>query len=395
MKKRDNIIYILTILLSAVYIFIGNKAANINKVDYSLNYEVGTPQKARVVQVIDPEYQKIVYNGFETDDKIILFEGEFISGYRKGSTFTAIQSIDSMYAIDQRVVQPGDKVIVYLNQNHNAPDVKYMFAEYHRVDFILILMVLFCALLLILGRRNGINTLVSLVFTILSIFFVFIPAVLNGGNIYSWAISTCIFIIIMTLLIISGFSKKSLAAMIGCSSGVCVAGVLTLLTTKISHLTGLTTEDSMYLLFLNNENPIDLKAVVFAAIILGAVGAIMDVSMSLSSSLAELKEQAGGMTSRQLTRSGMVIGRDIMGTMANTLILAYIGSSLSVTLLLAAYNSSSPLLLFNTEMILVELLQAVAGSLGILLTIPLTSIICGILYRGDGEDNGKTKYVKE
>ena len=395
MKKRDNIIYILTILLSAVYIFIGNKAANINKVDYSLNYEVGTPQKARVVQVIDPEYQKIVYNGFETDDKIILFEGEFISGYRKGSTFTAIQSIDSMYAIDQRVVQPGDKVIVYLNQNQNAPDVKYMFAEYHRVDFILILMVLFCVLLLILGRRNGINTLVSLVFTILSIFFVFIPAVLNGGNIYSWAISTCIFIIIMTLLIISGFSKKSLAAMIGCSSGVCVAGVLTLLTTKISHLTGLTTEDSMYLLFLNNENPIDLKAVVFAAIILGAVGAIMDVSMSLSSSLAELKEQAGGMTSRQLTHSGMVIGRDIMGTMANTLILAYIGSSLSVTLLLAAYNSSSPLLLFNTEMILVELLQAVAGSLGILLTIPLTSIICGILYRGDGEDNGKTKYVKE
>ena len=120
----------------------------------------------------------------------------------------------------------------------------------------------------------------------------------------------------------------------------------------------------------------------------------MDVSMSPSSSLAELKEQAGGMTSTQLTRSGMVIGRDIMGTMANTLILAYIGSSLSVTLLLAAYNSSSPLLLFNTEMILVELLQAVAGSLGILLTIPLTSIICGILYRADDED-GKKKYVKE
>ena len=244
-------------------------------------------------------------------------------------------------------------------------------------------MVLFCILLLVLGRRNGINTLVSLVFTVLSIFFVFIPAVLNGGNIYSWAISTCIYIIIMTLLIISGFSRKSLAAMIGCTSGVCMAGIITVITTKISHLTGLTSEDSMYLLFLNNENPIDLKAVVFAAIILGAVGAIMDVSMSLSSSLAEMKEQAGGMTSRQLTRSGMVIGRDIMGTMANTLILAYIGSSLSVTLLLAAYNSASPLLLFNTEMILVELLQAVAGSLGILLTIPLTSLVCGLLYRSD------------
>lgn len=394
MKKKDEIIYILTVLLSVLYIFLGNRAANINKVDYSLNYETGTPQKAKVIRVIDPEYQKIVYNGYETEDKIILFEGQFTTGYRKGATFTAIQSIDSMYAIDMRVVQPGDKIVVYLNQNQNAPEVKYMFAEYHRIDFILLLMVAFCVILLILGRRNGVNTLVSLVFTILSIFYVFIPAVLNGGNIYSWAISTCIFIIVMTLMIISGFSRKSLAAMIGCTAGVIVAGVLTLITTKISHLTGLTTEDSMYLLFLNNENPIDLKGVVFAAIILGAVGAIMDVSMSLSSSLAELKEQAGGMTSSLLTRSGMVIGRDIMGTMANTLILAYIGSSLSVTLLLAAYNASSPLLLFNTEMILVELLQAVAGSLGILLTIPLTSIICGILYRSD-DTGGKNKYVKE
>ena len=294
-----------------------------------------------------------------------------------------------MYAVPPRDVSVGDKVIIYKNQNGSAPDIKYMFAEYHRVDFIIILWLVFFALLLFLGRRNGVNTLISLVFTVLSIFYVFIPAVLNGGNIYSWSISTCIYIIFMTLLIISGFSKKSLAAMIGCSSGVLVAGLITAVTNTVCRLTGLTTEDSMYLLFLNPENPIDLRAIIFAGIVLGAVGAIMDVSMSLSSSLAEMKEQAGSMTAAQITRSGMVVGRDIMGTMANTLILAYIGSSLSVTLLLAAYNSSTPLLLFNTEMILVELLQAVAGSLGILLTIPLTSVVCGILYRSD---DGKTKY---
>ena len=182
--------------------------------------------------------------------------------------------------------------------------------------------------------------------------------------------------------------------MIGCSSGVLMAGFITVLANHFCRLTGLTTEDSMYLLFLNNENPIDLKAIVFAAIILGAVGAIMDVSMSLSSSLAEMKEQVGDMSAAQITRSGMVVGRDIMGTMANTLILAYIGSSLSVTLLLAAYNSSTPLLLFNSEMILVELLQAVAGSMGILLTIPLTSIVCGILYASK-DTNDKKKYKAE
>ena len=392
--KKDRLIYILTVVLATLYLFVANKAANINKQTYSLNFNVGTPMKARIVQVLDPNYEKTIYEGIETEDSIILFEAEIMSGYRKGENITAIQQIDSMYAVRQKMVSSGDKVVIYKNQNANVENIRYMFAEYHRVDFIIVLWVLFLVLLLVLGRRNGLNTLVSLAFTIASIFYVFIPAVLNGGNVYSWSVSTCIYIILMTLLIISGFSKKSLAAMIGCSSGVLMAGFITVLANHFCRLTGLTTEDSMYLLFLNNENPIDLKAIVFAAIILGAVGAIMDVSMSLSSSLAEMKEQVGDMSAAQITRSGMVVGRDIMGTMANTLILAYIGSSLSVTLLLAAYNSSTPLLLFNSEMILVELLQAVAGSMGILLTIPLTSIVCGILYTSK-DTNDKKKYKAE
>ncbi len=381
--KKERLIYILTIIFSALYIFFGNKAANANKIDYSLNQDIGTPITVKVTNVLDENYADVVFDGYETEDDIILFEAQIQSGYRKGEIVRAIQQIDSMYAIRQKTVEPGDKIVIYKNQNGAAEDIRYMFAVYHRIDFIIILWIAFFGLLLFLGKKNGLNTLVSLVFTVLSIFYVFIPAVLNGGNIYSWSISTCIYIILMTLLIISGFSKKSMAAMIGCSSGVLMAGIITVLANNICQLTGLTTEDSMYLLFLNNENPIDLRAIIFAAIILGAVGAIMDVSMSLSSSLAEMKEQVGNMTAAQITKSGMVVGRDIMGTMANTLILAYIGSSLSVTLLLAAYNSSTPLLLFNSEMILVELLQAVAGSLGILLTIPLTSMVCGILYRSD------------
>lgn len=390
--KKERLVYIITIILSALYIFFGNKAANVNKIDYSSGNPGGTPIKVQVTKVVNPDYADVIYPDFVTEDRVILFEARILSGYRKGEIVTAIQSIDSMYAVPPREVTEGDKVVIYKNQNGNAPDIRYMFAEYHRMDFVLVLWIVFFILLLVLGRKNGVNTLISLAFTVLSIFYVFVPAVLNGGNIYSWSISTCIYIILMTLLIISGFSKKSLAAMIGCSSGVLVAGVLAVITNSVCKLTGLTTEDSMYLLLLNPDNPIDLKAIIFAAIILGAVGAIMDVSMSLSSSLAEMKEQAGHMTAAQITRSGMVVGRDIMGTMANTLILAYIGSSLSVTLLLAAYNSATPLLMFNSEMILVELLQAVAGSLGILLTIPLTSVVCGILYRSDDE---KTKYKPE
>ena len=130
-------------------------------------------------------------------------------------------------------------------------------------------------------------------------------------------------------------------------------------------------DDSLHLYLLNEDRPIDLKAIIFSAIIIGAIGAIMDVSVSIASSLKELQDQVEHVSFGMLLKSGITIGKDMMGTMANTLILAYIGSSLSVTLLLVAY-SNSLLTLFNREMIVVEILNALVGSFGILLTIPLT-----------------------
>ena len=379
MGKKQKLAWVLTVLLSALYIFLGNRVANRN---YIMRDDLsnGVPEKMKVVKIIDAEYEYTLY-GDNTDahgEDIILFEGRFLKGYKKGTTALAVQRVDDFYAVEMRPVEVGSTIVVYANPDPDI-DVKYMFAEFHRVTILWVLIAVFCVLLLLFGRGKGVNTLVSLVFTIGAIFLVFIPGVLANGNIYLWAISTCAYIILMTLLIVCGFTRKSLAAIIGCASGVFVSGVMVIFCDKFLHLTGLVNEDSMYLMMLNTENPVDIKAIIFAAIILGAVGAIMDVSMSLSSSLAELKEQAPDLTGKKLVQSGFVIGRDIMGTMANTLILAYIGSSLSTTLLLVAYNSST-LLLFNTEMIIVELLQALAGSFGILLTIPLTSIICGVLY---------------
>ena len=145
-------------------------------------------------------------------------------------------------------------------------------------------------------------------------------------------------------------------------------------------LTGLVDDNAMYLYLLREDRPIDLKAIIFAAILIGAIGAVMDVAMDLSSSLQELSIHSAHPTFASLSRSGFTIGRDIMGTMANTLVLAYLGGSLAVVLLFAAY---APTLthLFNREMIAVEILQALAGSLGILASIPITSLVGGWLMR--------------
>ena len=146
----------------------------------------------------------------------------------------------------------------------------------------------------------------------------------------------------------------------------------------VLKLTGFVDENAIYLQQLNSS--IDLKAIIFGGILIGALGAIMDVSIDIASSLSEVADKMEKPDFRTIVKSGFNIGKDIMGTMTNTLILAYIGSSLTTVLLLTA-SSHSIAYLFNLEMITVEILQALVGSIGILTTIPLTSVIAAALYK--------------
>jgi len=230
-----------------------------------------------------------------------------------------------------------------------------------------------------LGRKKGVNTILSLGLTCAAIFTVFIPAILSGFNIYLMAILVCMYTTIVTLLIVIGFNKKSLASVAGCVSGILAAGIIAIIMDRVLNLTGIVDEHSRYLINMPGGVKLNLRALIFAGIIIGAMGAIMDVAISIASSLWEIKEKAELISFKSLFRSGINIGRDIMGSMANTLILAYIGSSLSVVLLLSVFSGSA-LNLFNSEMIAVEILQALAGSFGILSAMPLTAVFCSVLY---------------
>ena len=173
--------------------------------------------------------------------------------------------------------------------------------------------------------------------------------------------------------------QKTVATILGCIGGLVIAALISASCRQFLQLTGLVDEDSMYLLFLNPADPVDLKAIIFSAIIIGALGAIMDVAMDIASALNELAATTAEPTRKMLLQAGNNIGRDILGMMSNTLILAYIGGSLTIVLLFFAYNHSL-LYLLNKEMVVVEILQAVIGSFGILFTIPFTSFICSRLY---------------
>ena len=196
-------------------------------------------------------------------------------------------------------------------------------------------------------------------------------------------IITCIFIVLSTSIIVYGINEKSIATALGCFGGMAISLLLLLVMDSIIHLTGYISEESMFLVLLDLDNPINLKAIVFASIIIGSIGAIMDISIDIASSLKEIASKVKEPTFKEIVKSGITIGQDIIATMTNTLILAYIGSSLSGVVLIVAYDTSI-INLFNKEAIIIEILQALIGSFGLLFTIPFTSVICGIMYSHKG-----------
>ncbi len=316
--------------------------------------------------------------GLGTEGETIFFRARILLGRYQGDTVSATQLLDPMLGKNLIPIKAGEKVLV---MRYPSPDgtLQWIFAEHLRTDVLLALGLSFFALLLLFGRLKGVYTLVSLVMTVAAIFLVFVPAVLNGYNIYLMTALTCIYSIITTLVMIGGASRKTLATILGCSFGVVVSALIAFFVGKLLYLTGYVDEHSYYLQNLNPDRPIDLRAVIFCCILIGALGAVMDVAMDIASSLHEVKQHNPGADFRTLYRSGISIGRDIVGTMVNTLVLAYVGGSLASMLLLVTYASSLRQMM-NTEHVAVELLQALAGSIAILLTIPLTAAVCGVLY---------------
>jgi uncharacterized membrane protein len=378
---KQKLIYALTILLSIAYIIFGNRMMDLSF--FKDDVFIEQFEKARIVSIDNYEVNELGYEGFEgRAETIIDFTARITAGELKGSMVSATQNLSPFLPTDYKEVEEGDLVMLVKTEieDGSGPVERWDFAEYVRIDALIWLAVLFAICLIIFGRGKGFSTLIALVFTCLAVFAVFVPAILSGQNIYLWTVITCVFVVSVTLLLVNGASLLSLSAGLGCLCGVTSAGIITLIMDFIIKLTGYTDEHSVYITYLNPEKPIDLKAVVFAAIILGAVGAIMDVSVDIAAALREISVKVEGITFKELARSGINIGRDIIGTMASTLVLAYIGSSLCVVLLLAAYYITSLGYLFNREMIIVEILQALVGSFGILLAIPLTALISAALY---------------
>jgi uncharacterized membrane protein len=328
-KLHKNVIYILTVLISVLFIVLGYR---INKPDL-IEQEYNKSYRARVISLEETIREESDFAD-EYSTTIIRFKAEITNDEYKGKIVEAYQYIDNIVTVNPKIIETGDKIIISSLISRVGEGEEWVFLEYDRSGILSGLVVGFIALMVLFERKKGFNTVISLIFTCLAIFMVFIPSILKGRNIYLSSISVSIFIIFMTLLLLNGANKKTLCAIVGNLGGLLIAGLLAFITSEMMHLTGLIDDDSIFLLMIGTETPIDLKAILWAGIVIGSLGAVMDVSMSIASPMHELAENMSDRSFKSMLKSGINIGQDAIGTMTNTLVLAYIGSSLSVVLLL-------------------------------------------------------------
>lgn len=393
-RRRDWILYGVTLLLSILFLAGGWKITTTGQqlLGQNVNGTVTPAAKARLVEQVSSSDIYSQYTGTVTENRTVSY-AILESGERKGDRVLVTQVLDSTAMLLSEPFQPGDRVFIYQELNEYGENQWFVSGPV-RTGWLLGLGAVFCLLVMVFGRSKGVRTILSLALTCLAVFLVLVPAIIGGFNIYAVTIIVCVYIILMTLALVSGCTFKSLAASLGCMGGVGIAGAITIVSEHTLRLTGLTDSDSMLLLFINGDKPMDLKALIFAGILIGALGATMDVAMSISSALTELIHNAPHLRFWEIIRSGLTIGRDIMGTMSNTLVLAYVGSGLHVTLLFLTYYERLEDIL-NVELIAVEMLQALAGSLGILFTIPATTLAVATFRRLEQREKPAGQEVQE
>lgn len=299
---------------------------------------------------------------------------KFLTGKNKGKEVEAVSTNGSLYGA---TCYKGLKVVTLTNQSGDVTitSVYSLNREPYVIGFVLLFFVLIC----MVGGKNGIKAVLGLVVTFALVLFFLFPAIYRGMSPINAAIITVIFTTIITIGILTGYSKKTLAAILGTVVGVIISGVTAWAFGKIAGISGYNVSNIDTLISVANCTNIKVGDLLFAGILISSLGAVMDVGLSIASTIAELHSVKPELTWTQLFQSGMNVGKDMMGTMANTLILAFAGGSLSELLLDYAYDLPY-VQLINSYTIGIEVMQGVAGSIGIILTVPLVSIFSSLLY---------------
>ncbi|MDR3542048.1 MAG: YibE/F family protein [Desulfosporosinus sp.] len=344
----------------------GQTTRNISGAVDNIKYE-----KAEVLKVISQSLKK--------DDSLGLYRGtqdlevKILTGEHTGEVRTVKNNLSNYYNV---LGKEGQDIIIDID-SAGAEHTQVSVFNYNRAPVLYGFAFLFFATLWGIGGKKGLMSVLSLILTFICMLFLYIPMLYKG---YSpiWAavvlvvLSTCI-----TLFLLNGWGPKSISAILGTTLGVVIAGIAANAAGSLAHVSGLNSQEAESLLLIAAKTHMHVPELLFSGILIASLGAIMDISISVASAIQEVYRSNRKLGHKLLFLSGLNVGRDMMGTMSTTLILAFTGTSLSTLLLIYSYNVSYYQLI-NMNLIGIEVIQGLSGSLAVILTVP---IVAGIASR--------------
>lgn len=302
---------------------------------------------------------------------------EILTGRYAGEQAGVRNYFSAMYNVD---VAEGDTLSVRID-TIGPGEYEINVYNYDRIRACIAILGVFALALILIGGWQGLRALLGLVFTFVTIVYLLLPLALKGWPVVPMTVVIVSVTSAVSYYLLGGWQPKFIGAALGCFCGVAAAALLGQLAISLVHISAYQMDEAEGLLLARGDTGLELSGLLLSGILISAEGAVMDTAMSVSSAMSELKDKRPDIGSLELFRSGMRIGRDATGTMANTLVLAFAGSSLNMMLLIASYHVSF-IQLMNTDFVAVELVRGVAGSMGIILTVPCVAAICTWLLHG-------------
>lgn len=305
-----------------------------------------------------------------TGDKVIRFR--IVSGTFKGKEFSS--TVDISRASFGGYL-PGDQVIVSYSKDPTGRETVYV-VDYNRKQQLLILFFLFLAFVFIIGRWKGISSFIGMIFSFVIIGRFIIPNILLGNDPVLISLLGAIFIIPVTFYLSHGINRKTTIAVVGTFLALVLTGVLAFVFIEFARLTGFAAEEAAYLDAMKGT-AINIKNILLAGIIIGALGVLDDITISQTSIVAEIHNANAKYSFKQLYNSAMSVGRDHIASLVNTLVLVYVGASLPLFLLF--YNTKfSYTQVISQEIIATEIIRTLVSSIGIIAAVPITTLLACI-----------------
>lgn len=368
--KRKKLINALAVFLCAALlaaaVILANRAKPAeNNPYYTIRYEL-----VRVTKVIAENYTvdentEHALRGSQSLNVRVL------TGPHKGDEMPIMNYLGPLH---EKLAKVGTVLTVTLTSDSREAGYQMSVVNYDLVPLIAAMLALFVLAVVLIGRKKGVMSLIGLAATLVAIVFVLIPLWLRGWPAIPLTLGVCVFVAVFSFLLLGGLTKKTAAAMLGTVLCLVISGAFALICGSIARVSGNTMSEAEWLMDEAQATGVTLnvRGLFVSGILIASLGAVMDVAMSIASAVNEIAEVDPSLGAGRLFKSGMNIGRDMIGTMTNTLILAFAGSSLNLMIIMFAAGMQ-PYQLINNDDTVMELIKAIAGSLGLVLAVPLTA----------------------